>query len=239
VQPLVTIEIYSRVIDARLAQVRLEGAGIATFLLDESVASIDPFLINAIGGVKLQVKLDDEQEARELLRQPLPDEPNEIDESVPHCPRCDSEYIFEKGAGKSSMECRRCKHVAPKEEFLPSPKAGLWMRPKRAARGAPPVFCLERRRGLVGAIVGVTAGFLVAVVFPSVGLLLLLAGGSLGYMIGRALRYSVCSEPSCRAPLRAGERTCDKCGRRIRGTITSEEEHFVRVAEWKRQGDAN
>lgn len=234
-----TIEIYSRIIDARLAQARLEGAGIATFLLDESLASIDPFLINAIGGVKLQVKLDDEQAARELLTQPLADEPHEIDESVSRCPRCDSEYVFETGADGSSMECRRCKLVAPKEDFVPPPRGGRAMRPATSAQGPAPVFRLERRRGLVGAIVGATVAFPIAVVFPSAGALALLASGWLGYAIGRSLRYSVCSEPSCRAPLRAGERTCDRCGRRLRGTITREEEHFIRVARWKRERDAN
>src|SRR5882724_6399018 len=73
-KPLVTVETFSRLIDARLAQARLESSGLRTYLADESVASIDPFLIGAIGGVKLQVELDQETEAREILSGPPVDE---------------------------------------------------------------------------------------------------------------------------------------------------------------------
>src|SRR4051812_42066441 len=97
--PLVTVQTFSRVIDARLAQARLEGAGIRTYLLDESVASIDPFLINAIGGVKLQVETGDEQAARDLLREPLVESDiDEVDPTAPRCPRCESEYVFDAGS---------------------------------------------------------------------------------------------------------------------------------------------
>jgi hypothetical protein len=232
--PLVTIETYSRVIDARLAQARLESAGIATFLLDESVASIDPFLINAIGGVKLQVKLADEEAARDLLRHPLADETaDDVDVDAPRCPRCDSEYVFETSG---TTKCKRCKYAGAIEEFAPRAKAA----PTSSAAGQPaasaraPVFRLERRRGLIGGLAGFVVGFLVTVVVPSVGTFALALGALAGFAIGRAVRYWVCSEPTCRRPLRANDRACEHCGRPVRGTITREEEHFIRVAEWKR-----
>jgi ribosomal protein S27AE len=236
-RPLVTIESYSRVIDARLAQARLEGAGIATFLLDESVASIDPFLINAIGGVKLQVGLDDEQAARELLAEPLPDRPDDVDPDAQRCPRCDSEYVFAEAGDNGRLTCRRCKFTGKSEAFAPKARSGSTSenQGKNAAPAPSPVFRLERRRGLVGAIVGFCAGFLLAVIVPNVAMLVIALGAVGGYAVGRNLRYWVCSEPSCRGPLRPDESSCDKCSRSVRGTVTSEEEHFVRVAEWRRE----
>jgi hypothetical protein len=96
------------------------------------------------------------------------------------------------------------------------------------------VFRLERRRGLVGGVVGFGVGFLVTVLFPSMASFAIVGATLAGYAVGRSLRYFVCSEPTCRGPLRADERKCERCGRSVRGTITREEEHFIRVAEWRR-----
>src|ERR1051325_4018036 len=162
--PLVTIETYSRVIDARLAQVRLESAGIGSFLLDESVASIDPFLINAIGGVKLQVKLADEQRARDLLSRPLPETSmDDLDDDAPRCPQCDSEYVFGTGGDGATLKCTRCNYAGASEEFVPKARSagGSGAAMSNAAAPKTPVFRLERRRGLLGGLMGFAVGFIV------------------------------------------------------------------------------
>src|SRR5216683_917811 len=112
---LVTLESFSLVIQARLAQARLQGAGIPSYLIDEQVASIDPFLINAIGGVKLQVRVEDEAAARQLLSEPLDDDGSvdDVDPGAARCPRCDAEYVFSESilgvpTGRERWECRRC-----------------------------------------------------------------------------------------------------------------------------------
>jgi hypothetical protein len=246
--PLVTVQTFSRVIDARLAQARLEGAGIRTFLLDESVASIDPFLINAIGGVKLQVELDDEQAARDLLSEPL-DEPlvDDIDPSAPRCPRCDSEYVFDAGTASSEagapvkrMECKRCGHKGDAAEFAPKSRppaaARAAARTQDGGSGKTPVFRLERRRGLLGGVLGFVAGFVVTVIFPNeLGAAGLVVGMIAGYLIGRTRTYYVCSDPACRGPIAGDVRECARCHRALRGRITREGDHFVRVAEYKRE----
>ena len=255
--PLVTVQTFSRVIDARLAQARLEGAGIRTFLLDESVASIDPFLINAIGGVKLQVAIEDEQAARDLLREPLGDSlVDDVDPGAPRCPRCDSEYVFGAGSGLGSMiggavegrmKCKRCGHEGNADEFAPRSPERLGGRraPSPGANGThdrsadrPPVFRLVRRYGLHGGVMGFLAGFIATIFLGrEVGVFGFAIGTLIGYAVGRSRTYAVCSDPTCRGPIRSGDRTCGRCGRALRGQITREGDHFVRLAEWRREQD--
>ena len=83
---LVSLNAHGEVIATEVAQ----SSGIPAFLPDENVASIDPLLMDAIGGVRLQVRERDQQEALELLDQPeVEDLPSEDE---PTCPRCDSPY---------------------------------------------------------------------------------------------------------------------------------------------------
>jgi hypothetical protein len=253
---LVTIEAFSRVIDARLAQARLEGAGIRAYLMDESVASIDPFLINAIGGVKLQVEAVDEEAARELLSQPLGDAvADDVDETAPHCPRCDSEYVFSTRSspaksrdqpGTDRMKCRRCDYEGDGIEFAPK-RRGRPLEPTSQANGKhahlgrpvtdrPPVFRLERRHGVLGGVIGLAAGLVATVVFPhELGAVGFAVGTIAGVVIGRSRTYAVCSDPTCRGRVGRDDLTCPRCKGNLRGKITREGDHFVRVAEWKRE----
>ncbi len=82
---LVTVETYESVAQARLAQGRLEAAGIDAVLIDEYVVVMIPLPPTAPGGVKLQVREEDEQEALEILADPGVDPPA----SGNLCPRCD------------------------------------------------------------------------------------------------------------------------------------------------------
>jgi hypothetical protein len=239
-QPLVTVETFSRVIDARLAQARLEGAGIRTFLADESVASIDPFLINAIGGVKLQVELTDEAAAREILSTPLEDGAGgDVDESAPLCPRCDSEYVF----GTQLFKCRRCGFEGEASEFVPAkdrPKGAGGNRLTKGPAAGLPVYRLERRRGLVGGLVGFFVGFILTIFLGrEIGVLGLLLGMFAGIVLGRSWKYWVCSEPTCRGPLEPTDGACGRCGRTVRGAVSKEGEHFRRVTEWQRAQGTN
>jgi hypothetical protein len=54
-QNLTTIRHYYNYFNAHLALNKLKSEGIQSFLQDEYVVTIDPFLSNAIGGIKLNV----------------------------------------------------------------------------------------------------------------------------------------------------------------------------------------
>ena len=64
----VTIRTFQNNFSAHLMLTKLQGEGMVCFLKDEFTVTVDPILSNAIGGIKLIVKKEDEQEALELLR---------------------------------------------------------------------------------------------------------------------------------------------------------------------------
>lgn len=64
----VTIRTFQNNFSAHLILTKLQAEGIHCFLKDEFTVTVDPILSNAIGGIKLIVKKEDEQEAIELLR---------------------------------------------------------------------------------------------------------------------------------------------------------------------------
>lgn len=64
----VTIRSFQNNFSAHLMLTKLRSGGITCFLKDEFTVTVDPILSNAVGGIKLIVTKEDEQEAIELLR---------------------------------------------------------------------------------------------------------------------------------------------------------------------------
>ncbi len=84
---------YLFLTDALLAASRLRPADIETFLIDETVARLDWFWLNGLGGVKILVGADDAEDAAKLLGLPLlPQFETQNGEIFvqPACPRCSS-----------------------------------------------------------------------------------------------------------------------------------------------------
>ena len=86
---------------------RLKAEGIECFLFDENIVYVNPFLSNAVGGVKVKVRESDVQKALLILKQI--DEENKKEERliddkwakdyVPvetYCPECESSRVFRK-----------------------------------------------------------------------------------------------------------------------------------------------
>jgi hypothetical protein len=66
---LVTIERYRETLEAELAKGRLDSAGITSFLVGENTALLYG---NSLGGLQLQVRPEDEEDARAILNDPGP-----------------------------------------------------------------------------------------------------------------------------------------------------------------------
>ncbi|MEO5892385.1 MAG: hypothetical protein ABIQ31_19205 [Ferruginibacter sp.] len=66
---LVTIRTFDNYFTANIALTKLHAAGVECYLKDEYTVTVDPIISNAIGGIKLVVKKDDESEVLELLKQ--------------------------------------------------------------------------------------------------------------------------------------------------------------------------
>lgn len=62
---------YLFLTDALVAESRLRSADIETFLIDQTVALLDWFWLNGLGGVKILVAGEDAEDAAELLGLPL------------------------------------------------------------------------------------------------------------------------------------------------------------------------
>jgi Putative prokaryotic signal transducing protein len=84
---------YLFLTDALIAESRLRSADIETFLIDETVARLDWFWLNGLGGVKILVAADDAEDAAELLGLPLLPQFEAQGGGIliqPVCPRCSS-----------------------------------------------------------------------------------------------------------------------------------------------------
>jgi DNA-directed RNA polymerase subunit RPC12/RpoP len=82
--------------EALLAKGLLESAGVEPFLLDDNLVRLNWFLSNFVEGVKLAVRPEDADAAKELLEQPIPESfevEGEGEYEQPRCPRCGSVQI--------------------------------------------------------------------------------------------------------------------------------------------------
>ena len=82
---LVILQTFDNYFNANIQLTRLRSAGIECYLKDEYTVTIDPLLSNAIGGIKLLVRKNEEHTVRKLLR-----EMNASAEKQFVCPQCSS-----------------------------------------------------------------------------------------------------------------------------------------------------
>lgn len=64
----VTIRTFQNYFSAHILLAKLKDAGMECYLKDEFTVTIDPILSNAVGGIKLIVKKENEMEALHLLQ---------------------------------------------------------------------------------------------------------------------------------------------------------------------------
>jgi hypothetical protein len=98
---LVTIAYVRDLQEAMLARGRLASAGIESFVADENLVSLNWFLSNVIGNLRLQVREQDAQAAKEILGQSVPERFDLADGEAPFeqpkCPKCQSVDIQFEG----------------------------------------------------------------------------------------------------------------------------------------------
>ena len=90
---LVTIRQFRDLPEALLAKGSLESAGIECFLRDDNLVRLDWFISNFVGGIKLCVRPEDAQTARDLLDEPILEGLYVQGVGLyeqPRCPKCNS-----------------------------------------------------------------------------------------------------------------------------------------------------
>jgi hypothetical protein len=92
-QELVTIRQFRDLPEALLAKGSLESAGIECFLADENLVRLDWFISNFIGGIKLNVRAVDVENACQILDEPILEGLYVQGVGLyeqPRCPKCQS-----------------------------------------------------------------------------------------------------------------------------------------------------
>lgn len=95
---IIVYSTYYNPIEANIIKARLEASGIACFLTDENVATIQPLYNQAIGGVKLNVFERDVAKIDELLKEDISLQVEEsaeenLDENKILCRKCGSTNV--------------------------------------------------------------------------------------------------------------------------------------------------
>jgi hypothetical protein len=255
---LVTVRRYLDPIAAQLDRTRLSAEGIEAYVIE--AASFNPLLSGAGGGTRLQVREGDLARAESLLQDHPEEQPRDDGEGagVVRCPRCELAYCFHERLrleGSSAMtalaivaapfmtlwpkrwHCHKCGHV------WDDPKQGPVEMTKLEDDDPHPIFRLRRGHAGMGLFLGLmiapSGAFVTAAALPDgLGLpiaILLYAGPLFGWLIGRSLRYDVCSEPSCRAVLSSDREDCPRCKGSIAGVIASADEHYAAAADFRRE----
>ncbi|NDH90230.1 MAG: DUF2007 domain-containing protein, partial [Flavobacteriia bacterium] len=66
---LITLKTFSNAVSAHLLKTRLESEGVECFILDENIVRLNSFYDLAVGGIRLQVREEDFQRAKELIEE--------------------------------------------------------------------------------------------------------------------------------------------------------------------------
>ena len=102
---LITIRRYRDLSEAIVARAAIESAGIFCFLKDENFVRLEWQISNFIGGIRLQVPVDDVEATEAILSQPIPNEisiPDQPGFIQPRCPRCTSTDISWERQGRKA-----------------------------------------------------------------------------------------------------------------------------------------
>lgn len=129
---LVTIKTFSYDHETILYEPKFKAEGIEYFLADQKTIAIDPLVSNAIGGIKLQVKIEDEERARKLVSEIDANNHQsnlgdviivggqKFEKTLDECPKCESEeiYLYKQSIleglfrpfQKRTKYCKSCHH---------------------------------------------------------------------------------------------------------------------------------
>ncbi|MEM9679148.1 MAG: DUF2007 domain-containing protein [Bacteroidota bacterium] len=91
-QTFVTVANFQYSSEAQIVKGRLEADGIEVFLSDNLTIDTDPLVSNAIGGVKLKVRNEDQLKARHIIMSIKPYSVDDKGNPI-QCPNCKGEHV--------------------------------------------------------------------------------------------------------------------------------------------------
>ena len=259
---LVTLRTYLDPVEAQIARGRLGAEGIEAHVLDEGLHNV--IMPGSVSGIRIWVREGNLVRAEEILREHPWESARDDGEGsgVVRCPRCELAYCFHERmniegnsaatalsflaaifmvASPKRWHCHKCGHV------WDDPKEGPAEMTKLGPDNPRPVFRLRRAHAGMGLFLGVPGGVFAVFVAAFVAFAVLgrapgflalpvfLSGPILGWLIGRAWTYDLCSEPGCRAPLAPDREDCPRCAGEIAGVIHAADQHYAASADFRRE----
>lgn len=95
---MITIAKVAYIHEADLICMKLEDAGIDSFIADQMLTSLNPLYSGAIGGIRIQIDEKDLENAREILSDSIPP----VDKGIFRCPKCSSDSVEYENVSKRS-----------------------------------------------------------------------------------------------------------------------------------------
>jgi DNA-directed RNA polymerase subunit RPC12/RpoP len=90
---LITLKTFDNPIDAHLLKSKLESEGLAVYIFDEHINSLNPLYNIATGGIKLKISEGDMDAALQIIRDIESSYKNDQDETIV-CPACGSKNLY-------------------------------------------------------------------------------------------------------------------------------------------------
>lgn len=91
-ETFVTVAKFTYSSEAQIFKGKLESEGIPVFMADNLTIDIDPLVSNALGGVRLKVRSQDAEKAKEILGSVREFSVDEEGKEI-HCPNCNSTKV--------------------------------------------------------------------------------------------------------------------------------------------------
>ncbi|MBT8187190.1 MAG: DUF2007 domain-containing protein [Croceitalea sp.] len=89
---LITLGSFEFLADVQIIKGKLESEGITVYLKDDNTVGVEPFASNAIGGIKLQVHISDEEQARTIYDE-IRNYATDDDGHLINCPNCGAKKL--------------------------------------------------------------------------------------------------------------------------------------------------
>jgi hypothetical protein len=127
---MITLTKFSYINEADMICMKLQEAGIESFIADQGITSVNALYSGAIGGIRIQIDENDLEKAKEILFEAEP-----VDTGIFQCPQCSSDDVeYEKVSkraafislllinmpviwAKRKCTCNACGHLKRSELF--------------------------------------------------------------------------------------------------------------------------
>lgn len=98
---LIIAKVFDNSIEAHLLRTKLESEGIACFIFDDNMISMNPLYNVGLGGIKLKVREEDFGRALEIIRDIDNSKSTDEEGNIIQCPECGSSDLY---VGYKSMK---------------------------------------------------------------------------------------------------------------------------------------